>query len=196
MHQKSPAFCCVQSGVLLFMPGTALPVQLEKLEQLAKAPCPNPSNPHRFQYFNLTIVHISQLSPYILSFQSLPLKFSPIDKLAFSDSLPIFSHICLSLKCFSFQCCSKSFFISCLIMGFPMDPRMQRIIDNASANVQDDVYPMIPFSHANTLPPAQSTFSRHFSNGSNLQDVFSFRPSQQQIPRQPQYGVDAFGKLL
>ncbi|KFY73080.1 hypothetical protein V499_06836 [Pseudogymnoascus sp. VKM F-103] len=68
-----------------------------------------------------------------------------------------------------------------------MDPRMQRIIDNASANVQDDVYPMIPFSRANTLPPAQPTFSRHFSNNSSLQDVFSFRPPQEQIPRPPQY---------
>ncbi|OBT87082.1 hypothetical protein VE02_05017 [Pseudogymnoascus sp. 03VT05] len=79
-------------------------------------------------------------------------------------------------------------------MGFPMDPRMQRIIDNASANVQDDVYPMIPFSRANNLPPTQPTFSRHFSNGSSLQDVFSFRPLQQQIPRQPQYVVDIFDR--
>ncbi|KAL5353668.1 ATP-dependent DNA helicase MER3 [Pseudogymnoascus australis] len=78
-------------------------------------------------------------------------------------------------------------------MGFPMDPRMQRIIDNASANVEDDVYP-IPFSRANTLPPSQSTFSRHFNNSSSLEDVFSFRPPQQQIPRQPQYVVDTFDR--
>jgi hypothetical protein len=78
-------------------------------------------------------------------------------------------------------------------MGYPMDPRMQRIIDNASSNVQDDVYPIVPFSRANTQPPSQSSFSRHFSDGSSLQDVFSFRPSQQQVPR-PQYGVDVFGK--
>ena len=81
-------------------------------------------------------------------------------------------------------------------MGFPMDLRMQSIINNASANVQDDVYPIVPFSRANILPPSQSTFSRHFSNGSSLQDVFSFRPPQQQILRQPQYVVDTFGKLL
>ncbi|ELR07113.1 hypothetical protein GMDG_02382 [Pseudogymnoascus destructans 20631-21] len=49
---------------------------------------------------------------------------------------------------------------------------MQRIIDNASVNIQDDVYPMIPFSRANTLPPAQPTFSRHFSDSRSLQDVF------------------------
>lgn len=74
---------------------------------------------------------------------------------------------------------------------------MQRIIDNASANVDDDVYPIVPFSRANTLQPSQSTFSRHFNNGngSSLQDVFSFRPPQQQIPRPPQY-VDSFGKLF
>ncbi|KFY60026.1 hypothetical protein V497_03915 [Pseudogymnoascus sp. VKM F-4516 (FW-969)] len=74
-----------------------------------------------------------------------------------------------------------------------MDPRMQRIIDNASSNVQDDVYPVVPFSRANTQPQSQSSFSRHFSDGSSLQDVFSFRPSQQQVPRQ-QYGVDAFDR--
>ncbi|KFY25163.1 hypothetical protein V493_04803 [Pseudogymnoascus sp. VKM F-4281 (FW-2241)] len=77
-----------------------------------------------------------------------------------------------------------------------MDPRMQRIIDNASANanVQDDVYPIVPFSHANNLPPSQPTFSHHFSNGSSLQDVFSFRPSQQQIPQPPQYMVKTFDR--
>lgn len=73
---------------------------------------------------------------------------------------------------------------------------MQRIIDNASANVQDDVYPVVSFSRANTLPPSQSTFSRHFSNDSSLQDVFAFRPSQQQIPQPPQYVMDTFGKFL
>ncbi|KFY43687.1 hypothetical protein V494_01845 [Pseudogymnoascus sp. VKM F-4513 (FW-928)] len=74
-----------------------------------------------------------------------------------------------------------------------MDPRMQRIIDNASADIEDEVYPVVPFSRANTQPLSQSTFSRHFSNGSSLQDVFSFRPPQQQIARPPQYVVDNFG---
>lgn len=83
----------------------------------------------------------------------------------------------------------------CHIMGFAMDPRMQRIIENASANVQDDdPFPVPPFTRAPPLPPSQPTFSRHFNNGSSLQDMFTFGSSQQSLPIQPHFMLDDFGK--
>lgn len=68
-------------------------------------------------------------------------------------------------------------------MAYPLDPRgldprMQRIIEAAGAGDDDELFHDSPFGR----PPVQTrhvppTPSRHFSNGSSLEDLFAYQAS-------------------
>jgi hypothetical protein len=82
-----------------------------------------------------------------------------------------------------------------------MDLRLQKIIENASASVgdQDDHFPVSPFTRAPLIPSSQPTFSRHFNNGSSLQDMFALRPSQPLVSTHlvhSEYAPDDIGDKL
>lgn len=66
-------------------------------------------------------------------------------------------------------------------MAYPVDsrgwdPRMQRIIEAAGAGDDDELFHDSPFGHPAVQPKqAPPTFSRHFSNGSSLQDMLAYQ---------------------
>jgi len=82
-----------------------------------------------------------------------------------------------------------------------MDLRLQKIIEDASASVgdQDDHFPVSPFTRAPRVPSSQPIFSRHFNNGSSLQDIVTLRPSQPPVSTHlaySEYAPDDIGDKL